>query len=490
MSIARVVLGVLLVCALSGCTGDKQETGPSPLPELPAVVHPKAEVPKDRDPAAVMAALTRLDACALMGSAKAVPMAPHRCRLETAPGESMTLTLGSLLGGRERHGSDVQTIKGARVYVQGPDHLRCAADIPVSFTQTIEVGFTTFHDVLTPARCEQVWTMAAGVVTRLAKPDAYLSRLPAARWNACTALARSLGLTAPTSEHDFVNGLDDCTDPNGQQVELSFGRDFKSSPDQTVRQLGGKRVRQQKFSICDLQWSQGRSGVASAPQQVVTVRAKTCAQADKMALVLIKALDGPSPAQAKPQHPLIYKSGEPDMAAAGACADFGNFRMPCEPYHQVEAPTGAREVLRRVKADPNVNCAIAVEAVGKHLGPGFRPVTTNGQSENLGNRACAFVEQSHELVISVSVIDAAPPSADALEPPGKSVTVQGRPGAIFSAVGNRDDNLYIEVADGISLRVQFSFDPGRGATSKTPVDTKRAEVLQPLAIDILSKYFS
>lgn len=488
MSIARVVLGVLLVCGLSGCTGDKQEA--EPLPDLPAVVHPTAEVPKDRDPAAVMAALTRLDACALMGSAKAVPMTPHRCRLETGVGESMTLTLGAPMDWQERYASDVLTVKGARVYVQGPDLDRCKADIPVSFTQTIEVGLTTFRD-LTPARCEQVRTMTAAVITRLANPEAYLSRMPAARWNACTALARSLGLTAPTSKHSIVSGLDQCTDPDGLQVELSFDRDFKSPADATVRQLGGKRVRQFTFSGCDLQWSQGPSGVANAPKHVVTVRAKTCGQADKSALVLMKVLDGPPPAQAKPQHPLTYKSGEPDRAAAGACADVGT-REPCEPYHQVEAPTGAQEILRRVKADPNVNCAIAVDAVRKHLGPGFRPATLNSPAEHLAHRSCVFVEQSHEHTFAVSVVDAPPTPKTVYLPHGQDITVQGRPGTFFSFVerNSRRDDLYVGVADRITLRLQFDLVPGRGATTKTRPDTTRAALLQPLATDILTKYFS
>ncbi|WP_328995405.1 hypothetical protein OG394_12450 [Kribbella sp. NBC_01245] len=491
MSIARVVLGVLLVCALSGCTGGKEDKPDGgPLPDLPAVVHPKAEVPKDRDPAAVAAALTRLDACALMGSAKAVPMTPHRCRLETGVGESMTLTLGTPLTWQERYGSDLQTVKGARVYFQGPDLDRCKADIPVSFTHTIEVGLTTLRDP-TPATCKRVRTMTEAVITRLANPEANLARMPAARWNACTALARSLGLTAPTSKHDFANGLDGCTDPDGLQVELSFGRDFKPSSDATVRQLGGKRVRQYTYSGCDLEWSQGPSGVATAPKRVVTVRAKTCAQADKSALVLMKVLDGPPPAQAKPQHPLIYKSGEPDRAAAGACADVGTLE-PCEPYHQVEAPTGAQEVLRRVKADPNVNCAIAVDAVRKHLGPGFRPATLNSSAKYLAHRSCEFVEQSHGQSFAVSVVDAPPTPKTVYVPHGKEVTVQGRPGTHFSFVEpkSRRDDLYVEVADRITLRLQFGLGLPRGVTSKTALDSERAAVLQPLAIDILNKHFS
>lgn len=208
----------------------------------------------------------------------------------------------------------------------------------------------------------------------------------------------------------------------------------------------------------------------------------------------MKALDGPPPAQPNPKHPLVYKSGEPDVAAAGACADFGGVGE-CEPYHQVDAPTGAREVLQRVKADPNVNCAIAVDAVSKHLGQGFRPVTATGRSDTLRTRTCDFVEQSHKLRVSVSVVDLAPPHLLLQRARAKKeVTVHGRPGTFASDVSapyrNRNDDLYVALADDISLRVQFSFATGRGATSKTVVDPERAAVLQPLAIDILSKYFS
>ncbi|MFC0622443.1 hypothetical protein [Kribbella deserti] len=59
MSIGRVVLGVLLVCTFVGCSDDDNPL--SELPPLPEVVHTKAVVAKNRDPAAVLAALTRLD---------------------------------------------------------------------------------------------------------------------------------------------------------------------------------------------------------------------------------------------------------------------------------------------------------------------------------------------------------------------------------------------------------------------------------------------
>ncbi|MFC0622944.1 hypothetical protein [Kribbella deserti] len=53
----------------------------------------------------------------------------------------------------------------------------------------------------------------------------------------------------------------------------------------------------------------------------MTLRATTCVEGAKIVLALMKLLAGPAPTRVPAQHPLIYKPGEPDVPAAGACAD-------------------------------------------------------------------------------------------------------------------------------------------------------------------------
>ncbi|MFC0622442.1 hypothetical protein [Kribbella deserti] len=232
-------------------------------------------------------------------------MSPHSCEQETSSLDRLTLSLGVPMDPAKRSTSSVLTVDGAKVYVATSRKSECVVDIPVSVTHTIQVKAST-AGVLSTAKCEQPKTTAAAVVTRLTNPKKYGARLPAARWSACAALGRALG------EPDDLTSLDidSCAGADGLRLELDYGKGVDLSAPKHIRQFGDRKVRQFKLPECNLQWNQGPSGIAGT-NFVVTLQASTCASADKLALGLMKSLNGPAPAQAAPQHPLTYKANEP-----------------------------------------------------------------------------------------------------------------------------------------------------------------------------------
>lgn len=216
----------------------------------------------------------------------------------------------------------------------------------------------------------------------------------------------------------------------------------------------------------------------------------SCAEAATTAAAVVRVLAGPAPASVAPQRPLTYRPDEPDMPAAGACVDQWLPRS-CEPYRPVPAPRGADEVLRQAQENPNVNCAIAIVAVGKHLGPAFRPVTDLRPDEPNGPFGCAFVEPAHGLTVWVRVAGHRPKNDR------HWITYAGRQAQertkwVTDKYGrsHQHDELVVNLTSQAQLLVELDSSEPRGPVDNPPLDASRKVRLRPLTTDIITAYLN
>jgi hypothetical protein len=479
--VGRVGLLLLVIAVVAGCSGDPK---PDPGP-LPKVQHPQVAAPVDRAAAAVAAGLTGLDACALLRGGTAERTAPHECVRSFGGDLSVSVTLGAHWPRSRRFDVPLLVLAGAKVYLDRSPYVDesaslCQARIPVSFTDVIDVTVGAGPSAAATV-CPQARAYATAAIRALGSGSAR-SRIPAARWYSCTLLAKTLRQPGAPLRHD---PLDRCTGPGGTGIELSYAPPLDPNAMDTFRTIGGKPVKVDESKACRLTWSQTRAGLRESPRAAlqVTVAAPDCGRGEKLVAAAMTVLAGDVPAPARSQRPLTYRPNQPDVAAAGACARLRDDDR-CQPYRRVAAPKGAVEVRRRAEADPNVECAIAVDAVSKHLGAGLQPVTTGD--------LCVFAETTHALEVAVEVV------APTGEPPGgenaKQLTVAGRSAVLVSQQirGSgpqppvyRTDDLYVDASVGVRLHVRFLLAPARGAAR---TDTGRAARLEPLAADILTSY--
>src|SRR5688500_15693339 len=118
-------LVVSISLLLTACKAlEPPKAAPTPLP---TVSHPEPPVPKDRDLARLVAALTRVDTCALLNAAQA--QAPgftaadklrrtsaHTCRITNARGDWVRIELATGSNRISRFNLALDTIGGAKVY--------------------------------------------------------------------------------------------------------------------------------------------------------------------------------------------------------------------------------------------------------------------------------------------------------------------------------------------------------------------------------------
>lgn len=459
------------------CSSDPEEKA-----KVQPVVHEAAPVPKDRDPAAVLSALRKIDACALLGPAPGkVPIGPHGCRAATA----LTIRLGAALSMDARDKLEVLVIGGAKAYRNLPLWTdACDVFLPVSFTQTIKISSKE-----KPKGCAAAEKAAATAVRLLAKPAAIPVIPAAARWDACTVLGHVLGASAGKLAAGDA-GLDDCEQvPTNRSDMAAVARvatlSFRYGPQLRYRDmepLGGRKIYKLVGNGCRVPWNQGTSGAKDPEfgQREIELKAADCAEAKRLAVATMKTLSTAPPAGPGFAGALTYGVMEPDSPRAGGCRELP-VKPACEPYHPVDVPSGgAVEVVRQVDADPNVLCAIAVDVVWDRLGPRFQPVTRVGSDERTPE--CVFVEPSHELKVTVGLTDGwkrAP-----------SGTVQkefsGHPGVLDTPIPTLTQAT-VAVTNEIHLSVTFSFGPPRGRAK--PNDVDRSAEIEPLTNAIVGKYF-
>lgn len=508
--LSAVVSGLLIVtlvgCGQRGAAKDAPPVTPAssdtpsatPTTPAPPPQRPKAPVPADRDQAAVSAALTGLDPCALLAQATVkVPglpanaefdrLDPHTCNRNSGSitDTQISVDIGNGVDTPGRFDEQLLTVAGAKAYFayfgveQVLDHERCRVGVPVSFQDAIDVEIQLASTKPRVGLCRQLAIAAAvPVVKALATPQAFPNRLPKAHRDACVVLAQALGepLKYPGFRH--IGSVDWCKKEIGKRgIGVQFSNSRLDQTPEKVLRIAGKTVVVREFLDCTLSWSDGPSGVPGKYRSTRTIelimdmgyKSGNCVRAARLAPAVMRELAKPAPKPVAPQRPLTYRPGEPDVAAAGACVDLWNARS-CAPYKPVPAPRGADEALRQVQADPNAACAIAADTVRKQLGPAFRPVTDQRRNDPNGPYECAFVEPSHGLTVWIGV---APPE------PGYTVyptlRIAGRPASIGSAkLSDQDpvvrlDTVVVDLAEQVQLSVGFEFGEPRSPGAESPV---------------------
>ncbi|MGW1343749.1 hypothetical protein ACWCOV_22070 [Kribbella sp. NPDC002412] len=280
--------------------------------------------------------------------------------------------------------------------------------------------------------------------------------------------------------------VDGCTDwvngRRGTEVSLGYGPDLVPSNFSRTVRLGGRTAGlTYGEGQCWLTWNQGPSAQPDPREQWVQIvlRSPNCGTSKRLAVKLIGILEGPVPAGAKPQAPLLMKPSDHDSKQPGACVDLEVTKQfpVCEPYVPVPPPKGAVEVYRQGSQDGNVVCSISQGAVRRVLGTGFRPVVEGS--------ACVFVEPSHALEVRVGVSDRRVGMGVA----PRKVELAGRQAVVSTLRSDEDSKLvYLRADDmtGVVLSVHFTFERPRGGGD---LDTIRESQLEPLAQQILEQSF-
>jgi hypothetical protein len=236
-------------------------------------------------------------------------------------------------------------------------------------------------------------------------------------------------------------------------------------------------------------WRRGPATIPHAPALLptATVVAGDCPRAKEVAGAAVGVLRAPPPAGGVAQ-PVLYAPTEPDSPHPGACAfkEIGA-QSTCEPAINLAVPTSRTEILATAEIDPNMDCAVATEAVGTRFGPRASPVTT--VFDGLGS--CYFLtpERLVELEVDVrpqSVTTIAPMSSD-----GTRVTIAGHPGYRLPDVqpGERtfQVGLTADPEDEGTLFVRLKVGPVRPERGLSQADLAK---LEPLIADVLNAHFA
>jgi hypothetical protein len=477
MTARAIALALVAVLGLVGCTTGDTGGPPSTMPSTTPSTTPSARDsarPTDRDEDAVLAAVRQLDLCALLDRAKAggafaggrpVARRPFECVLSGAADLVAVSVTG--IGHRTRVESVTRAVGGAKAYVEQGGG--CYVHLPVSFTTALR-----FSQV--PAsNCESLTGLAGAAVAALADPDAFRAE---AVWDACTALADALDADEAALSG---NGPADCTSRE-PKASISFADDHPPSGEQQTS-VGDTRVRVfEEAENCAVYWRQGPFDVryAATTDYQVVVRTSDCDGATDLAESLMAVLEEAPPDSVAAQRQLLYQPDEPDSPYPGACAYVDELDPKrCAPYVEVAVPDGTAAVLGAATDDADVQCALAVRAVGAGFGSELVPVADSGA----GNR-CFFVEPKRQVQLTFSlaygrVVD---------QFGGEPVTVAGHPGFVTSDSTSITYDLStgteLDGEGNVTLRVSAGpanaghLAPGTGGKAESTL------------ADILRRYFS
>lgn len=467
----RVLVGVMAF-VLTGCSA-----GPPTRTEPSTVEHPPAEVPVDRDRAAVIAALRELDLCAVLESVapdgtdvEASTSRPFSCALRVGEEFYALRVQVEKFDSTDRLHLPVRDLGGAKAYV-GDLADECQVSLPVSFRVAI-----VFH---VRGECGPAQEMAADAAAVLANPD------PVRRdavWDACGAMVAAVEDDDQVVTSDGV--LESCADKSGTQFQLTYGKPASPREDKwesgvvdgvTVWTAGDDA------NGCRSEWSSGTAPEQDRGDQIVAaVWALDCESVADLVAELVPVLKEP-PQRVAPQRPLLYRFDEPDSPRVGACAYVED--EPCEPYVEVPVPTGQAEIVRAAEADVNVKCAIAIEAVTTHFGAGMLAVTV--PDDRLTK--CVFVEPERSVQVEVNLWADPADRVTTGRPGHREIELAGHPGYLRS----RNDELDYSLATSTrtdepgTLRLDVIPGPLGGERLAPEIEDKAESVLT----DILRKRF-
>lgn len=498
----------------------QDETGEAPgVPE-----ETRTPRPKDHDPAAIAAALGRLDPCQLLDlevarqrqvpNAVAIPTGPHACVLVPSP-DFWPLDLGlQLVVGRfsdqfSRYRAAPVVLGGAKAYEyssQSEAGSECHVVIPVSFVRAIEFSYLQYGNI---ELCSTVRQYADAAVTKLRDRDAIASRdttRPFAAWDASALLEKLLGETSvdytyepddnPSvgEQDDPLSGClakDEPQDENGPRIEIRYGQ--QRAPSREARQIGGKAVAiGSGGGLCPAIWDHGPSGSPN-PEYTTTIVSLTGTDCDAAATMAVRAitLAGQRPDGAKPYHPLLFAPDDNDTGSVGACVDYAGGQEECEPYQEVPMPENPDDIMAAATANRHTQCAVFKNAVLARFGKQFAPVTWAAH--------CFFVDPEHTVEINVNVDPINPPSDYGVDPslwtPPEENEIAGKEAVTFWTTDKNTFEIYLSPHDDVdqrgNLHIRVRMIGGRGkeieVSPKLPED--RADLANEVMAEVVETYF-
>lgn len=300
-----IVAGCAVALGLAGCVAEEPDGPPPPT----TVEHPAQ---KDRDERSVLAALARIDLCAVLKSpAAGTPRAPGPSSCQTGnPGGGTVVLRVQRLPAAERLKLPSRPLGGAKAYTHAAAGHNCTVSLPVSFELALAIDA---RGVAAGDPCEVAQTAATAAATTLADPAAARAD---PRWEACAALG-----SVPGAEVERPATMDRCAEQNGQVVlEFDYSKPGTYPVGGWRREtVGGVEVwtledPDPQAPSCTVEWSQGPAPSPPAEngaQLVASLRAVDCGRVTPRVEPLITTLRQP-PADVPPQKPLLYGPNEPD----------------------------------------------------------------------------------------------------------------------------------------------------------------------------------
>lgn len=309
-------VGCVVALAVAGCTSTEPDSPPDNTAPSTVEESKKAE-PKDRDNRAVLAALRRIDMCALLASAAATDYPDKRLRAWQPFSCDMGPVSVTATGfpSEFRRPLPVRTYGGAKAYLENLAD-SCQVYFPVSFR--LVLMFELPRSDSETDDCASVEGPMTAAATTLADPAPVEG---ADRWDACSALSAALGADADQYRLR-TNFLYQCHPAESVEfmLELRYRSQLLPSEKRTIETIGGHQVavadgQGASGQVCLAEWRHGPADTphASAPDFFVDVSATSCARAKELAESVMTVLKTPPPTDVPPQRPLLYRPDEPDM---------------------------------------------------------------------------------------------------------------------------------------------------------------------------------
>jgi hypothetical protein len=454
-----VLLGVVC-CVVAAATLSCTTPSASPPRHDPT----SAPRPKDRDEQAVVDALRRLDMCALL--ATVVPettvvvaeLGPSWCQ---SPGLDVQV---SALRTAERLSIPSRIVGGAKVYLRAAS-TGCTAWFPVTFRLAIQFRGEE--------ACDALAGRLAPAAAALADP-ASVETTP--RWEACAAL-RTVAGTDP----DVVDNLDSCADKKTfVSLAMKYAKPVETSARKDV--VDGVDVwtlddRDPEHPSCTAEWVVGPAVTSHAATDLTAqVRGVDCDRVTPLVAPLVAALRK-DPGAGSPQRPLLYGPDESDSPYPGACAYLANPET-CVPYTKTSLPPADKLVSAK---DPDVFCAVAMDAVTRGFGAEMKPVTKADQ--------CYFVSPDRLVQVTFDIWSDAlgTVTSHGREP----VTIAGHPGFVERSTDVRSPHqVRLAATTDPDQPGTLTFEVSAGPVATEPPPAAVVDKVEPTLADIVRKYFS
>lgn len=435
-----LLAGLLLVVLVTvgGCFGSNDEADGASVSEQLTELEPRPDVeltnagaPEHRDPAAIAAALWRLDPCRLIEPSYGASCldentsAPHACALRTKGYRSeVVVELGARLGPEDRFAMPAVELAGVKAYKHPHpiEYGACAVWVPVSATHSIKVENTR-------PRCDNVYPVVKRIVERVDDGDAL--RVPTlGRTDTCALLREAIDERGRRVDYGYEEsyGIDSCTtvdprepgeiQPLTPYAQLRVGIGDAETDWRESATIDGRPIYRFAYGAddCETSWAEGRTALR--------LEARSCATARRLTARVIAALERGEPIQSagvEPQRPLLYERDEADLAA-GSCGDYQPLYVGwdrpdptedvlagpgCRTYAEPEVPDNAAEIVAAADADPTVTCAVARDAVREHY-PDLRPAVLSAAAPDANpppadTRPCVFTDPAHRKQVTVFV---------------------------------------------------------------------------------------